>query len=409
MNSQQFSMNHYQINSQHLIGFATGHFKQGELAKVITKVSKITSDDSDFHEWISQIYNLFFAPKKIIPSTINTFLILLHHDDTADVYINTFNQTSSIKVNREVKAGDEIYEHDVLDISNIEFPDIEIKTDDAIIYSVRYSWKFGLYFDFQRKLDLQELSKELANLFKVVGFKHLIEIAAAEIKRSSQPVFIVTEGKTDWQHIENARSKLGLKIGVDFHKSTDDRGDTTLFEMCKHFAITDHGKILIFIFDRDNPSILKELKTKTVNGKQFQDWGNDVYSFPIPIPEHRKIYENISIEFYYKDEEIRTKDSNGKRIFFDNELELRKREGEKAIRVEIQPVATAEVKKKIYAQDVSQIINLTTGEQIALSKSNFAQNILTQVEGFNNFDVSEFNKIFAIIKEITEHSSLKSM
>lgn len=400
-------MPHYQINCESLIGFVTEDFKKGELARVIEKVS-IASDQTDFHKIINQIYSIFFSLKKIPPSSINTFLILLRPDNTADVYVNDFEQNSVVKLNRDVKAGEEIYEKDILDITKVEFPDITINSDDAIIYLTRLNWKFGLYFDFSRNLDLNRLSNELGYLFKEVGFKHLIETTTTEIEISTEPIFLITEGKTDWQHLENAKQKLALPIGIDFHKGSDDRGDSMLFQMCQHYSITDHGKILIFMFDRDNTKIKKDLEAYTVSKKQFQNWGNNVYSFCIPVPNHRKDYQNLSIEFYYKDEEIKRKDRNGKRLFFDNELEMRQMPGEKAMRVEIQSVSKTEFNKKIYDKDVTQIIDITTGKQIALSKSNFAQNIFTKEMGFDDFDVSEFNKIFDIIKEIIIHSSSTS-
>ena len=41
----------------------------------------------------------------------------------------------------------------------------------------------------------------------------------------------------------------------------------------------------------------------------------------------------------------------------------------------------------------------------SLSKSRFANNVSEDVDGFNNFDFSEFNKIFDIIRKIIENES----
>jgi hypothetical protein len=43
-------------------------------------------------------------------------------------------------------------------------------------------------------------------------------------------------------------------------------------------------------------------------------------------------------------------------------------------------------------------------KNVSLPKDDFANNILKNVEGFNNFDVAEFSKIFEIIQEIVEQS-----
>ncbi len=400
-------MPRFLVNSEHLIGFVAETTKAGqEKVKVVTKAS-VTSYEPNFHVWINHIHNLFFNQLNILSAEIKSFVILLHSDDTADVFLNDFIQTSSVKVNRNIQTGESVFIKDILDITDIQFPNIEIKPNDVVIYSFRFNWKFGLYFDFGRELNLENLSKELAELFKKVGFDQLIETTNAEINKSSSPVFILTEGKTDWQHLEHAKERLGIEIDITFDKTPDDRGDTTLLQMCKHFSRIENSKIIILIFDRDVPKTIKELGDKTINGQSFQDWGNNVYSFIIPSPEHRKDYLNVSIEFYYTDNEIRTKNNDGKRLFFDNELEKRIAPGESPIMVEIEPVAKREKEKKIYDQDVSKIMN-SEGKQIALSKSNFAQNIFAKKEGFNNFDVTEFNKIFAIIESIIKNSTKKS-
>ena len=42
----------------------------------------------------------------------------------------------------------------------------------------------------------------------------------------------------------------------------------------------------------------------------------------------------------------------------------------------------------------------TKNRNIALSKTDFANNILSDKENFSDFDFSEFRKIFSIIEEI---------
>jgi hypothetical protein len=65
------------------------------------------------------------------------------------------------------------------------------------------------------------------------------------------------------------------------------------------------------VFDRDSPQVVKEVSGED---KPFKHWGNNVYSFAIPLPSHRLHYENVSIEFYYSDAEIKTHDTEGRRL-----------------------------------------------------------------------------------------------
>jgi hypothetical protein len=56
---------------------------------------------------------------------------------------------------------------------------------------------------------------------------------------------------------------------------------------------------------------------------------------------------------------------------------------------------------KIYCKDVENIVD-ESGNLIAHSKDGFANNILTEKEGFNNFNFTEFKRIFDTIGEIIE-------
>lgn len=129
---------------------------------------------------------------------------------------------------------------------------------------------------------------------------------------------IFTEGKTDWQHLKKAKEKLQLNLDVFFHEEKGDMGDTVLFHMCKIYSKLPQLKPFIFVFDRDNPKIIKDILEKD---KEYKDWGNNVFSFAIPVPDHRKGYENVSIELYYTDEEIKTEDSQQNRLFLSSEFD----------------------------------------------------------------------------------------
>src|SRR5262245_48628283 len=51
-----------------------------------------------------------------------------------------------------------------------DFPDIEIKKTDAIVYGLRTEWRFSLYFDFRRSVDTDKLALELGALKKEATF-----------------------------------------------------------------------------------------------------------------------------------------------------------------------------------------------------------------------------------------------
>lgn len=116
---------------------------------------------------------------------------------------------------------------------------------------------------------------------------------------------IYTEGHTDWKHIKHAFSTICpdfLKtIAFEEYPGDENLGDTNLLNKCEVYAKGKNSNARIMIFDRDNMSIMAKIEE---NEKGFKDWGNRVYSFALPVPEHRKSTPAISIEHYYSDAEI---------------------------------------------------------------------------------------------------------
>ncbi|WP_375472957.1 AAA family ATPase [uncultured Nostoc sp.] len=238
-------------------------------------------------------------------------------------------------------------------------------------------------------------------------FKTLYKTLSQEILVLRKPR-IITEGKTDWKHLKTALIKLQKQgkfkqLDVEFleYENEIQMGDGELIKMCEQFAKTLHEKKVIFVFDRDSQDIIKKANGNNI----FRDWGNNVFSFCIPVPSHRIKYSNISIEFYYKDDEIKTIDNLGKKLYFSNEIDIVTKQSatnksvEKHINALNNPKLNEEYDKKIYDQDVDKIQN-DTGNLVALSKSNFANNIYNDKDGFKEFEIIEFEKIFEIIEQI---------
>jgi RNA-directed DNA polymerase len=212
---------------------------------------------------------------------------------------------------------------------------------------------------------------------------------------------VFTEGKSDWTHLMCALTSLKALgkytfLRLEFNSYSDNLGDTELLKLCASYSRVNRDKPNIFMFDRDNPKIIAEV---TGEDKQaYKPWGNNVYSFAIPIPLQRKDKQNVSIEFYYSDEEIKQLDKNGRRLFLSNEFY---RKSGRHIKEDL----TCHQLNKIQSSDVSIIDNdvLTPdGRNVALSKYEFSTNVINKVPGFNNFNFTEFSNIFDIIQRILE-------
>jgi len=397
------------IQTENIAGFTAEDVAEGDRVHLI-EMDALTSDHPRFYLYVSQLTDIYLSRIGGPVNSVSKFLVVHHPDNTADVFVNDFPELISVRVNRDMRAGEEIYKKDISDIQKVAFPGVEIDASDAVVYCAKINWKFGLFFDFRRKLDVEEMGRAIGKLHKDLEFENYLARTEAGInaakaddlrKNIEHSVFVITEGKTDWKHIKNATDGLGAGRDCTVLEFEDDRGDDVALRMCEYFATVPQKDRYIFIFDRDNPRIIGRLNGMTIDGEEFQRWGNNVFSFMIPIPPHRSGFEHISIEFYYTDEEIRTRDGSGKRLHFSNELKKEILPGNVVRKIEIEPDAALELTKRIDADDASKIFD-ADGRAVGLSKSAFAENILAREKGFDGFGLEPFRAIIGMIEKISK-------
>jgi RNA-directed DNA polymerase len=209
---------------------------------------------------------------------------------------------------------------------------------------------------------------------------------------------IVTEGKTDWKHLKSALARLQelghfRELDIEFWEyEENDMGSAGLKSFCKEHAKVPQDRRFICIFDRDEPRIFRE-----VHDEPYKDWGNNTFSFAIPVPSHRKDTPEISIEFYYTDGEITRTDPNSRRLFLNSEFDNR------SGRHRAEDL-NCTLLSKIHHTDRITIIDDRVfnreDENVALPKDDFANYVLSQADGFDDFDFSEFTAIFDIVSMI---------
>ena len=142
----------------------------------------------------------------------------------------------------------------------------------------------------------------------------------AQIAALTKPL-VITEGKTDIKHLLKAKEKLGI-IDINFEQ-IDNRhqpdGDSNLRKLLEQLSKVHHGNKIIGIFDRDIPDTVKDIEK---GGLPYKDYGNGVYAFCISSPRSR--IENgqteISIEYLYTDDEIKSELIDGRRLFLGTEF-----------------------------------------------------------------------------------------
>ena len=238
-----------------------------------------------------------------------------------------------------------------------------------------------------------------------------------EILGSNQNL-IITEGKTDWKHLKRALTYLqdqGLYRDLDFcffeYEDEIKMGSDNLLKVIKYNQLFYSTGIKVFIFDADEKQI-----NKVHEGQDFYDWGNNIYSLIIPIPNFRRDTPLISIENYYTDKEIKTNDEYGRRLYINDEFDSVTGQLIKNERIfdvnhgkhkNLPPnhiiddeIYNVPIEREICDNNIFEIKQKC--KNIAMSKNNFAKYILEAKQPFDKFCFDNFKLIFNITK--TSHT-----
>lgn len=211
---------------------------------------------------------------------------------------------------------------------------------------------------------------------------------------------LFTEGKTDWKHIKRAleyyktnREFNDIKINIYEDTYKNEMNCDELMKMCEGFAKKNfHKHKTIFLFDGD---VKKIVKKATENGKNYKNWGNNVYSAILPVPDHRDFME-IAIEHFYKDEDIKRKDSKGNRIFLSSEFakDTGHHKNEELYYSNKNYLASP------YPRIIDSNVFDKKGINRALSKNAFADYILNNNGLYKDVNFCYFRKLFLLLQEI---------
>jgi len=147
-------------------GIVAESVDKGATVKIIQK-GFMTSLQSNFISTANNLLSLFYSSN--LKDSINNSLILIKKDNSAKVY-SKFPLSLMMRAKGDIKKGTLVTKEDVFDISKLEFKDsryeIEIESDDKIIFLFRIDWKFGLFFDFTQKINVDNLKEELGYCYK---------------------------------------------------------------------------------------------------------------------------------------------------------------------------------------------------------------------------------------------------
>ncbi len=199
---------------------------------------------------------------------------------------------------------------------------------------------------------------------------------------------IFCEGKTDYSHIKAALRHfqehgefVNLVLDAQMHVG---EGHDGLFKMCANFSIVQQSVTSIFIFDRDNDGMVKK-----VDGEDgFQNWQNNVYSLPIPVPQHRSSDEKVCIELLYEDDFLALSDPKGRRVF-----QLKDFDTSNGIHTS----GNFFYRRAGTSLIPDEVIEIATKANVALSKSRFAEAVVRRDPPHNQPNFEGFRTLFEML------------
>lgn len=223
-------------------------------------------------------------------------------------------------------------------------------------------------------------------------FKELYLSLLEKVKSGGLPL-VIMEGKTDVQHLRSAKRRLNIQgCDVEFFDITTDWGDSKLKLLLEQLSKVPQSRKIVGIFDRDVAKIVDEIEK---DGSSYKTFGNNVFAFCLPVPKGRENFRNISIEFFYKDDDLQT-ERNGRRLYFDNEvatLQIQANKADKTLIKLSEPKSAYEATKKIFDE------NIHSTDWIH-SKAVFSDLVENDPDFAKDFDLSNFQLIFAKLKKI---------
>ena len=225
-------------------------------------------------------------------------------------------------------------------------------------------------------------------------------LAENKIKDNSKPL-LITEGKTDWKHLNNALKKLNISdFDVEILEYEQSLGDSELQKLLENLSFLKYDRKIIGLFDRDNEKIINYVNS---DGTETRFLTSSVIATLIPLVNEHVYGPSISIEHYYSRDDLTICDANGRRLFLGEEFFESGNSKDGNYRTKTSHIQNKVKINGVIDEKVFKNNDLKEERSVALSKNGFVENILNDVKEFSNVDVTNFNKIFDRIKAIVNN------
>jgi RNA-directed DNA polymerase len=221
-----------------------------------------------------------------------------------------------------------------------------------------------------------------------------------EIQLRLPRLTVYTEGVTDTIHLRHALRQFKSRgMYVELNIEWGDHADRPNGESALWTALQSDAKrgefrhqTQIYVFDRDSSYVKK---AEDEYGK-LKHHGNNVYSFVLPIPEHRLERKHICIEHLYEDAFLWQMDAQGRRLFPREEFDDDGYHVDGNVIYRHPKAATL-----IVDADVLGIAASLHRKPVVMSKKQFADAVDQGLKPFDSPSLKGFEGVFDMLRELT--------
>lgn len=214
---------------------------------------------------------------------------------------------------------------------------------------------------------------------------------------------VLCEGKTDGLHLQTAlryfvsRGEfVGLNVHFYYYPNEANLSNSQLFKLCESSSLYQQPKRTICLFDCDDSRFVDKCQDA---GKLYKNWGNNIYSCLLPKPTHRNFNE-ICIEHFYTDEVLCRESNKHRRIYLSNEFDATTGKH----RVENLLIRKRTDAMSPYPKIIDSGVFKPNGDNVALSKNDFANLIAAGNAPFNDISFESFRPIFELLSKIVNEA-----
>lgn len=162
-------------------GVAAEAGRDGQRIRIWTRLY-LTSDDRFFHKIVEGMtahiqHRAASAGQHVKLTNAGLILLVVHPDNTADLWLDAAAVSLKIMAKRPIAAGTAIFENDIADVKAMSFPLVEISKNDRVICIFREGWRFGLFFDFNPEGDflIDNMERDLGTLYRRLKYRDLYD------------------------------------------------------------------------------------------------------------------------------------------------------------------------------------------------------------------------------------------